>query len=213
MTRRVPAETAPPDPLLDRPRLHQPSTAYHEAGHAVLLWHYGIHFRYVTLRPRNPGHAGHVYTGRRRNLDGLADLEKEMHVCAAGQLAQDWIFRMNRTSPSDSDILNRLARAADHPDSPWLDDDTRNFVLMGAELDAVALAADSAVAAGAAGWLRIWREAETLVHGELWPAVYAVAWEMVVSSRALTFADIAEIAAAAIAASGPAATRSADSKS
>jgi hypothetical protein len=49
---------------MDRPRLHNPSSAYHEAGHAVVLWHHGIRFRYVTLRPRITRHAGHVYTDR-----------------------------------------------------------------------------------------------------------------------------------------------------
>ncbi len=42
------------------------STAYHEAGHAVAATLLGAPFRYVTLAPRHPGHAGHLVGRPRR---------------------------------------------------------------------------------------------------------------------------------------------------
>ena len=52
----------------------------------MVLWRYGIRFRYVTLRPRVPGHAGHVYIGGGlRELVTEDELETEMRICAAAR--------------------------------------------------------------------------------------------------------------------------------
>lgn len=197
MTRRVPSELPPRDPRMDLPRLLDPSHAYHEAGHAVVFCHYGIRFRYVTLRPRLPGNAGHVYVGRRRILRTIDEIENMMQATAAGTIAEQWIFRLRRVPATEESLLRGLTAAAADPASPWLAEDTRNFVRLGAGRDDDLLATSPDALTGPEAWLAVWREAERVVM-ELWPAVYATAWEMVFSSRALTYAEVAEISGTAL---------------
>jgi len=61
---------------------------------------------------------------------------------------------------------------------------------------------DAGQAIGPSAWLGIWRDTEQLIRVTLWPAVYAVAWEMVFSSRALTYPEVALIAEAGMAQAG-----------
>jgi hypothetical protein len=71
-------------------------------------------------------------------------------------------------------------------------------VRVGLERDAEVLADDSRALTGPAAWLVVWRAAEDLIRVQLWPAVYAVAWELAASPHALTFADVAEVSAIAL---------------
>lgn len=50
---------------------------------------------------------------------------------------------------------------------------------------------------GPDSWLCIWRGAEEKITGGLWPAVNAVRSSLMVSTRCLTYGEVAEIAAAA----------------
>lgn len=188
----MPSDTRPRGPEMDRPRLHNPSTAYHEAGHAIAFWHHGIRFEYVTLRPRNPANSGHLYA-RRSDAEDPAGMEVEMHLWAAGDVAHGRIFRLTAV-PTDQELLRRFSRHAANPDDPWLSVDQSRFIKTALKRDAAIQASDPLATVGPESWLRIWRDTEQMIRHDLWPAVYAVAWEMVFSSRALTCPEIAEIA-------------------
>jgi hypothetical protein len=199
--RPVPSESRPRGPEMSRPRLHSPYTAYHEAGHAVAFWHHGVPFRYATLEPRIPGNAGHVYGIRLRpavDSDGLA---KEMRFAAAGDIAYGRIMRSSQV-PADAPLLRRFIRAAANPEDPFLSADERNFISAALRRDAMLSVEDAGQAIGPSAWLGIWRDTEQLIRVTLWPAVYAVAWEMVFSSRALTYPEVALIAEAGMAQAG-----------
>lgn len=200
-SRRVPAETRPHGPEMSRLRLHSPYTAYHESGHAVAFWYHGVRFRYVTLEPRIPGNAGHVYGVRLREAGDPTGLATQMRFAAAGEIAYGRISRSSHVS-SDRELLSRFRRAAAEPEDPFLTVDEREFARAGLRRDAMLTASYPDQIAGPASWLSIWRDTEELIRGTLWPAVYAVAWEMVFSSRALTYAEVATIAAAGLAQAG-----------
>jgi hypothetical protein len=180
-----------------RPRLHDPTSAYHEAGHAVAFWHHGIRFRYVTLSPRNAAHGGHVYVGRRAEISDPAKMRIEMQLAAAGEIAYGRMFRLRSVSDDDT-LLRRFARMAADPASPWLDEDMRNFARMGGDMDAALRAAVPDTVTGPLAWLAIWRDTEHLIRNQLWPAVYAVAWELVFSRHGFTYAEVSAMAVAAL---------------
>jgi hypothetical protein len=199
--RPVPSESRPRGPEMNRPRLHSPYTACHEAGHAVAFWHHGVPFRYVTLEPRIPSNAGHVYGVRLRpavDSDGLA---REMLFAAAGDIAYGRIMRSSGV-PADGTLFRRFTRAAANPEDPFLSVDQRNFISAALKRDAILSAEDPSRVIGPSAWLGIWRDTEQLIRVTLWPAVYAVAWEMVFSSRALTYPEVAVIAETGMAQAG-----------
>lgn len=71
----------------------------------------------------------------------------------------------------------------------------RNFTRLGHRRDRELSQADASQA-GPAGWAPIWLDAETLVRGDLWPAVQAVAerlWEMVVANDGKDLADLPDL--------------------
>ena len=85
------------------------ATAYHEAGHAVVRWCYGLEFRLVTIRPDLvDGSLGHVAHAPDEPVDGYAV------SLAAGQVAE---IKFRRRLPrwgsegDDEDIIEiALAR-------------------------------------------------------------------------------------------------------
>lgn len=65
---------------------HREATAYHEAGHGVLDVVTGQRFRYITLRPRDPRHGGHVMPARSPRWGAWRD---EAAASFAGIIAED----------------------------------------------------------------------------------------------------------------------------
>jgi hypothetical protein len=169
-------------------------TARHEAGHAVAYWHHGWHFRYVTMRPSAENIHACVRMHGRRVSNTPAKLITTMECAAAGRIAQ-----LLMTSDAAGDQLlkqefERIARLASL--DSYEDVDMREFVGAGRALDWYAVRKT-----GADGWLEIWHDAESKIRGQLWPAVMAVAAELMISSRRLTYREISVIASAALPAS------------
>ena len=73
------------------------------------------------------------------------------------------------------------------------DVDMRQFVGAGLALDQ-----HGAGPTGPDKWLEIWHNAESKVRGELWPAVIAVAAELTISPRSLSYKEVSAIASAAL---------------
>jgi len=172
------------------PRQFARHVALHEAGHAVAYWDHGLSFRYVTMRPRQPGVVALVKPYPRVN-DTPAKLIACMEIAAAGRIAQ---FHCFSSAPrDDAALLAQFAQAAAmKPPASYWDPDIRQFVGAGKALDE-----HQCGPTGPDGWLRIWRGAEEKITGGLWPAVEAVGSKLMVSTRSLTYGEVAEIAAAA----------------
>jgi hypothetical protein len=86
----------------DRPYVNEPLWCYHEAGHAVAFWHYGIRLRYVTMRPPvDSGHAGQTVLVDRGEITG-PEIETEMRCAAAGEIAQTRVFTSHPVPTYDS---------------------------------------------------------------------------------------------------------------
>jgi hypothetical protein len=198
---RVPSESRPRGPEMDRPRLHNPHSAYHEAGHAVAFWHFGIRFRYATLKPRDPEHFGHVYGVRLRETEDPGQLAIQMQVAAAGDIAYGRIMRLTPV-PTNEHLLRKFSWAAANLHDSRLGVDEHRFISTALRRDSK-ITTDDTRSTGPASWLNVWRDTEQLIRLTLWSAVYAVAWEMVFSSRALTHAEIAAIARAGMAQDNP----------
>ena len=198
LSRPLPNERQPNGAGRDRQRLNNPHFAYHEAGHAVVFWHHGIRFRYVTMRPRALGHGGHVYVGKFLKFRDAAGWRVAMQLAAAGEIGAGRISRP-RDVPDDLSLLNRFTRAAENPEDPWLVEDMRHFISAAKKMDAALLAADSDAVVGPVAWRNVWRDTETLVRDELWPAVYALAWELVYNRHRFTYDEVGAIATTALA--------------
>ena len=91
---------------------------------------------------------------------------------------------MNRHPETDETIIQSLARAAEDPESQWLDADTRNFVRFAGECDVVVTAESPTAATGRPPGSGSGGKPSDLVRVELWPAVFAVTRDMVASPRA-----------------------------
>jgi hypothetical protein len=183
-----------------RPYVNEGIPCYHEAGHAVAFWHYGIEIQYVTMRPpADSMHWGQTVTVPRGEITGVAELENEMKCAAAGDIAQKRVFVTHRV-PTDYELTRRFEVAAAmvtaNPDLP--DEDDRAFAKMGLARDEEIRETGADGVTGPAGWLRVWREAENMIRVELWPAVHAVAEELRRSEQAISNADVAALAEAAI---------------
>lgn len=60
------------------------SIAYHEAGHALVMRHYKVPFRYISMKPRADGISAHVMHDGREKVKATAFLD----IHAAGMVAQ-----------------------------------------------------------------------------------------------------------------------------
>jgi hypothetical protein len=165
--------------------------ARHEAGHCIAYWYYGWRFRYVTMRPRKDGVLAGVRNYGSRVCDTPAKLITSMAIAAAGRIAQ---FPVASDAASDSILRSELDRIASTvPLTGYPDPDMRQFVGAGLELDV-----HHVLPAGPDGWLDVWHNAEDQISGPLWPAVMAVAGELMASPRRLSYKQVAAIAAAAV---------------
>lgn len=154
------------------------NAAYHEAGHAVAYWDKGLTFRYVSIR------------GRRN--DNVA------------------LWRPRRIRAWDQDFIAAAGPIAEmhHRGIDWDDGQLSAAITDDAEFDYEEEdepPGDFATYAAAVGlyrsrehWVPIWRGHERQITGRLWPAVEVVARGLLASRRALTYADVASLAAAAI---------------
>ena len=76
----------------DRPRVNVSLYCYHEAGHAVAFWHYGIGLQYVTMMPpADSGYTGLTKIVDRGEITG-AEIDADMRCTAAGEIAQKRFF-------------------------------------------------------------------------------------------------------------------------
>jgi hypothetical protein len=73
----------------------------------------------------------------------------------------------------------------------------RNLVRLGLTRDEEIRAACVDAVTGPEGWAAVWIEGEHLIHGELWPAVVAVAERMIETERDLDGRGVPELAAGA----------------
>jgi hypothetical protein len=169
---------------------------YHEAGHAVAYWRYGIELDYVRVRPTADGsHQGETKTGSRAEVTGMAELENEMKCDAAGDIAQRR-FSPGRRVPTDRELIVGWdvfpAKLKDKPE--LADEDTGWFFRRARARDEAIRNAGTGAPTGPMAWLWIWREAECLIRDELWPAVEAVAEELRTSEHDLSNADVVALA-------------------
>lgn len=173
---------------------HQPGLqeiARHEAGHAVAYWSHGWHFRYVTMRPRAKNAFAGVRMNGERACETPAKLATSMECAAAGRIAQ---FLMFSDAASDQHLRMEFARVAGPPFLEAYEDvDMRQFVGCGLALDW-----HDVRQTGPDGWLEIWHNAESKIRGELWPAVMAVAAELTLSPKPLSYKEVSTIASAAL---------------
>jgi hypothetical protein len=183
----------------DRPYVNEGIWCYHEAGHAVAFWHYGIRLRYVTMRPPvGSGHAGQTVTVDRAEITG-DEIDTEMRCAAAGEIAQTRVFT-TRAVPTDDSLIRRFTRDAAtvtaNPDSAV--NDGLIFAKLGLARDDEIrdIAPDTII--GPASWVPVWREAEQLIRFELWPAVEAVAEELRRCTIQLSHEDVDALAAAGL---------------
>jgi len=145
---------------------------FHEAGHTAMFTYYKIPIQSVSVRPDlAQGYGGMVLPAINEPEAGKEELEKWMRCAAAGQAAERRGYgRQPQDDPILKDIFERTIDFLAKNPNPTFHDDMLNFVRL-------ALARDKEVApeqAGPANWITIWREAEELIRGQLWPAVEAV---------------------------------------
>ncbi len=182
-----------------RRREHAIISCYHEAGHAVMAWHYGLQILYVTMTPPDDNaHAGLTATAEDDTI-GLVQTEVRMQVAAAGEIAQNWRLP-NPEDLTDHSLLRRFARdesVVERSDFPRFDDRII-FAWWGRTRDEVIRNTASGEAVGPAGWLPVFRNAEQLIRGDLWPAVEAVAEELSWSTSDLSYEDVARLATTAL---------------
>jgi hypothetical protein len=185
-----PVETTPDGPETARPYVNERGYCHHEAGHAVMAWHYGIRIQYIDMTPSpETGHGGQTA------LDDIEDLDIEMRVAAAGEIAQGKINSL--AVDTDNQLATKFVRAAlalEGKQFHWVSEDDLRFAKA-----ALAKDADHLDTAGPAGAVRVWREAEALIRGKLWPAVEAVADELMRNTGKVGNDQVAELAAAALA--------------
>lgn len=146
----------------DRPRVHSLTQCYHEAGHAVALWHHDIRLRYVTMNPSaGSGNWGQTVPVE-REIAGLAQIEAEMRCAVAGQIAESEFLpnreklRAQRTDNSLTRRFKRNAeRATEDPNLP--DTDDLLFAKMGIARDGEICKTGPDAATGPASWIPVFR--------------------------------------------------------
>lgn len=189
---------------MDVPRRPQAViSSFHEAGHAVMAWHLGIRIVSVTMASSDDNaHAG-LTEAVPDEVIGLAQAEARMRVAAAGEIAQDWRLQHWRPVPEESpdDSLRRRfahdERVLAESDFPRFDD-RLIFAWWGRKRDEVIGDVTPDEARGPASWLPVFRDAELLIRGDLWPAVAAVAEELSWNTSDLSHEDVTRLAAAAL---------------
>lgn len=183
-----------------RPLIYALASCYHEAGHAVAFWHYGVRLCHVTMNPPpDSGHWGQTVTATRLKPVGLAQIEADMQCAAAGDIAQNRLVwpREELTEERLIRIFRRDAeRVAEDPD--FLVNDGLIFAKGGLARDDEIRNTNPGGAIGPESWLPVFREAERLIRGELWPAVQAVAEELCRSTVDLGHEDVTALAIAAL---------------
>jgi hypothetical protein len=180
-------------------RLHAIISCYHEAGHAVMAWHQGIRILRVTMTPPDENaHVGLTETAEDETI-GPAQAAARMQVAAAGEIAENWRLQYWKPDPeeqSDASLLRRF----EHDESVVAEsnfpryDDRLIFAWWGHQRDELTDDIANSDASGPASWLPVFREAELLIRGDLWPAVQAVADELSWSAQDLSHEDIERIA-------------------
>ncbi|QXJ25857.1 hypothetical protein AGRA3207_007421 [Actinomadura graeca] len=153
-----------------------PITAHHEAAHAVMYWHKGLSFRYVTIRStHNVGQVALRRPRRTRAWDLAA-------IAAAGPIAE---LRYLGRTVTDEQIIEEIEDAValvDDEGGEWASGD---YVAYGRALPP-------------GQWVPTWRGTELMVTGILWPAILAVAGTLLSSPRALTYREVSELADTAL---------------
>lgn len=145
---------------------------FHEAGHAAMFTYYKIPIQSVSIRPELAlGYGGMLRPAIDEPDADQEQLEKWMQCAAAGQAAERRGY--GRQPQADAWLVDIFTRTVEflsnNPDSEF-HDDMLNFVRL-------ALVRGKEVAqeqAGPSNWIAIWRKAEDLIRGDLWPAVEAV---------------------------------------
>jgi hypothetical protein len=103
--------------------------------------------------------------------------------------------------PTDDSLIRRFtrdaARATANQGSPVTD--TLIFANFGLARDEEIRAVAPDTPVGPASWVPIWREAERLIRFELWPAVEAVAEELMRCTTQLCYEDVDALAVAGLA--------------
>jgi hypothetical protein len=182
-----------------RRREHAIISCYHEAGHAVMAWHYGLEILYVTMTPPHDNAQAGLTATAEDDVVGVVQTEVRMQVAAAGEIAQNWRLP-NPEELTDDSLLRRFARderVVGGSDFPRFDD-RLIFAWWGRARDEVIGNAASGEAVGPAGWLPVFRNAEQLIRGDLWPAVEAVAEDLSWGTSDLSHEDVARLAASAL---------------
>lgn len=181
-----------------RPPRHHPKYCHHEAGHAVAFWAHGIGIEYVTVNSSNPGHSGETKTVD-HEVASLAPIETEMKCAAAGEIAARALSKFRNELPDDGLIecfARDAARFTEDPSLPT--NDGLRFAELGLARDIEIRKAAPDADTGPATWLPVFRKAERLIEVELWPAVQAVAYELIRNPDDLHNKDVAALAAAAL---------------
>jgi hypothetical protein len=145
---------------------------FHEAGHTAMFAHYEIPIQSVSIRPDlAQGYGGMVRPAIEEPGAGKEKLKEWMRCAAAGQAAERRGYgRQPQDDPILIDIFERTINYLAENPNPNFHDDMLNFVRLARTRDKE-MAPEQA---GPSNWIEVWREAEELIRGELWPAVEAV---------------------------------------
>ena len=122
-----------------------------------------------------------------------------MQVAAAGEIAQNWRLPIPEEL-TDNSLLRRFAhdeRVVADSEFPRFND-RLIFAWWGHTRDEVIRNAALNETSGPAAWLPVFRNAEQLIRGNLWPAVEAVAEELSWSISELSHKDVATLATTAL---------------
>lgn len=182
-----------------RRREHAIISCYHEAGHAVMACHHRIKVLYVTMTPADDCVDTGLTATVNDDVTGLPEAEARMQVAAAGDIAANRRLPV-REELTDDSLQRRFAhdeRVIADFDFPRFND-RLIFAWWGRARDEMIRNATPAEASGPTSWLPIFRDAEQLVRGNLWPAVAAVAEELSWSTSDLSHEDIAALATTAL---------------
>jgi hypothetical protein len=170
---------------------------YHEAGHAVAYWHYGVSLQFVSTSPPASGRRGETRKVDHELGTGVTELQNEMICTAAGEIAEKRLPTGPRL-PSVHELRRRFetypARVRTQPGLAAEDEGL--FVEFGQARDSVIHDTSADVPIGPPGWLQVWVQAEQLIE-KLWPAVSAAA-RALEDARTLSGAEVFAIAAAAM---------------
>ncbi|MGO8959179.1 MAG: hypothetical protein ACLQFR_17710 [Streptosporangiaceae bacterium] len=151
----------------------------------------------MTVNSPNPGHCGETKTVD-HEIASLAQIEAEMKCAAAGEIAARARSKFREELPDDGLIACLTRDAARFTEDPSLPkNDGLRFAELGLARDSGLRKAAPDAATGPATWLPIFREAERLIEVEIWPAVQAVAYELIRNPDDLHNEDVAALATAA----------------